>query len=327
MRFLKISSAIALISLSLKGQNLVKNPGFEDTVGCPTGFSMSNLAKEWDACGAPTPDFFYDCPMAGTVVGVPLNTVGFQNGNGKGYGGIHCYESQGSIYREYLVTKLKMPLVTGQTYHVRFKVSRADDTLFLFPSGILNASSNKIGARFRKSACPIYAPPNPYYFPYPDNFAHVYTNNVISDFVNWTVVQGSFVADSAYEYLVIGNFFDMSHTTAIFKPGWGSVSYYYIDDVCVSSTSGDCILLTGVQENKSTVAVISPNPVFDRITVAMEEIISAVTIKNLQGQIVAVTKQINARKIELDISGIEKGFYFLTIDLHNTSITKTFLKD
>ena len=77
-------------------------------------------------------------------------------------------------------------------------------------------------------------PPNaPYYV---KNFAHVYSNQIISDSAVWTTISDTIIADSAYTYLVIGNFFVDSLTMGIkyFNNGYSECSsYYFIDDVSV----------------------------------------------------------------------------------------------
>src|SRR5260221_14559404 len=70
------------------------------------------------------------------------------------------------------------------------------------------------------------------------NNATLYTNSIINDTVNWTMIFGSFIADSAYNYIILGNFFDNNHTdTLMITTGFFNASYYYLDDICVSTDS------------------------------------------------------------------------------------------
>ncbi len=41
------------------------------------------------------------------------------------------------------------------------------------------------------------------------------------------------MADSSYQYLLVGNFFDDSNTDTIHNPPFSAVAYYYIDDSLV----------------------------------------------------------------------------------------------
>jgi hypothetical protein len=72
---------------------------------------------------------------------------------------------------------------------------------------------------------------------------------VITDTANWTLVSGSFVADSAYRYIVLGNFFDDAHTDTVhFIPGPSAAAYYLYDAICVSSVPGECPMSTAIME-------------------------------------------------------------------------------
>ncbi|MBK9282774.1 MAG: hypothetical protein IPM51_00470 [Sphingobacteriaceae bacterium] len=54
--------------------------------------------------------------------------------------------------------------------------------------------------------------------------------------VNWTKIAGALIADSAYQYIYIGNFFDDNNINLI-QDGNSTVGYYYIDDVRGSTDS------------------------------------------------------------------------------------------
>ncbi|MBK7100692.1 MAG: hypothetical protein IPH63_02655 [Flavobacteriales bacterium] len=43
------------------------------------------------------------------------------------------------------------------------------------------------------------------------NYARVYFPQILADTVDWTLVSGSFVADSAYRYVMVGNHFSNAH--------------------------------------------------------------------------------------------------------------------
>lgn len=212
--------------MQLGAQNLVPNPSFEDTTNCcPNDISMMHCCSNWYNCGPlSTADFFYRCPMMPLV---PSNPLGFQYpATGNGYSGIFCYCGYyDRNYREYISSQLITPLLANQKYYISFKVSRSDDTL------TIGASSNKIGARFTNSLC-IYDSLAP------NNIAHFYSNAIITDTHNWTLISGSFISDSSYQYIVLGNFFNDSSTNTF--GAYPFYSYYYIDDVCVSLDSMSC---------------------------------------------------------------------------------------
>ena len=70
-------------------------------------------------------------------------------------------------------------------------------------------ASNKLGAKFSTVS---YSYSNPIQI---NNFAHVYSDSVIKDTTSWTLIKGEFTADSAYQYISIGNFFDDINTDTI----------------------------------------------------------------------------------------------------------------
>jgi hypothetical protein len=80
--------------------------------------------------------------------------------------------------------------------------------------------------------------------------------------MNWTTIKGSFIADSNYKYIVLGNFFDDAHTDTIYTP-IGQLTYFFIDDVCVSTDSAytynyTYVGIENIAENKSVTCF--PNP-------------------------------------------------------------------
>ncbi|HRD53362.1 MAG TPA: T9SS type A sorting domain-containing protein [Flavobacteriales bacterium] len=79
-------------------------------------------------------------------------------------------------------------------------------------------------------------------------YAHVYGTDVVEDTLGWTVISGSFLADSAYRYVVVGNFFSDEETNwSLMDPnGTGYLAYYYIDEVCVSRDPLYCAQQAGI---------------------------------------------------------------------------------
>jgi hypothetical protein len=73
--------------------------------------------------------------------------------------------------------------------------------------------------------------------------------------MNWQIVSGFFIPDSAYEFLSIGNFFVDSLTSYIAFDSAASAAYYFIDDV----TLLDSIPL-GINEPSKASIRIYPNP-------------------------------------------------------------------
>ena len=89
--------------------------------------------------------------------------------------------------------------------------------------------------------------------------------------MNWTTISGSFISDSAYQYVSIGNFFDDANTTLIQMQDtvFDRSAYYYIDDAYVSSDSlAGGIAEQDVQGNIKTY----PNPFTKSTNVEVNEV-------------------------------------------------------
>jgi hypothetical protein len=242
-------SLLFLPTLTFAQPNLVPNPGFEEYKQLPCSYlstDMSSYLKNWDCASDGTADFISD--MAGSDCYANPNST---NGQGKqiahtGHNMAFVYnysETASMDYREYIGVQLKSPLVVGQKYYAEMYVSL---TAY---SGL---ASNNIGICFftgslsRQSGYRINGDPQ------------INSTEVITDYKGWVKVSGTFTADKAYTYLVIGNFFDGSETkteksTAPDAGMTGRSTYagYYIDDITVKTTeshldlTGDTLVASG----------------------------------------------------------------------------------
>jgi gliding motility-associated-like protein len=229
-KLLKYCLLHPLISWSffIYSQNLVINPSFEEYSLCPPSMSAIQqylpYANGWEDM-AQSPDLFNVCNTGG--VGVPYNTIGYQHARtGVGYSGIFKDNFTPSLQgREYMRGSLLCPLDSGVEYEVTYYVSQAND---------YSNCSNNFGVWFLTDV--NYKPPT---LSYIGKF-HVNSTVMICDTLNWVEVKGTFVADSAYTYFIIGNPLNRDSTSFLLPPQ-GTLSqlqtYYYIDDVSVVSLS------------------------------------------------------------------------------------------
>jgi hypothetical protein len=299
IRLLLFCIAVSL-TLSTKAQiNLVPNPSFEDTVYCSDQGRLSGC-KYWVNCRE-TPDYNHSCHEG--PFDVPDNYMGYQYAaTGEAYCQLWTYSITGS-YREYIGVALTQPMVIGQTYAVSFKCS---------PGAYNNycLQTNKLGIRF--STVPFdSANPAPI-----DNFAHVYTEDVVTDTSNWTVVTGSFTADSTYTFLVLGNFFSDENTDTIVPDSeCFAFAVYYVDDVVVMDTSS---LSNGNDFEVSTIQILL---IGNSVVFQSPELIKTATLFNMLGETCGRT-----RANTLDVSSIARGFYLLQVESnHQTYNTTLFI--
>jgi hypothetical protein len=172
---------------------------------------------------------------------------------------------------------------------------------------------------------------NEYYFPDGDgpffNYSHIYTNTIISDTSNWTKISGSFVADSSYEYLVVGNFFENQYTDTLEFPSvFGPFdSFYYLDDICVTTDSlyAQNWTTLSINENQKNNISVYPNPTSDFFVIEADYSIDQIEICNNIGEIVMDKKySLNEMKKVIDVSNLNRGVYILKIKT-KTGINQT----
>jgi gliding motility-associated-like protein len=125
-------------------------------------------------------------------------------------------------YREYIEVPLISRLESDTCYHVLMHVNLANTR---------RLSSKNIGAYFSDTL--ITGINNYYPLPFTPQFNN--TTSALPDTLNWTLVEGEFIAGGDERYMIIGNFNNDSLTNAIWinNAGWLSQVYLYIDDVSV----------------------------------------------------------------------------------------------
>ena len=283
-------------------QNLVPNPSFEDTVQCPYQSGDIDKATGWTSfCGSP--DFFYTCNQFDW--GVPNNIFGYQQpASGKGYAGFATYSSDMINSREFVASNLFSSLIIGNKYFISFKV-----VLSLNSLSQTNYASNKIGAMFTVGTnfCNI------------TNTPPVYTDSIITDSLNWTRITGSFIADSNYTHILIGNFFDDVNTDTVkFFSDFSDNAYYYLDDVCVGTDSAfvyNYSYVTGINENNvQTQISCYPNPIRDNLTIQNSSNKKIdITIYNVIGDLLYSVQNVSDKTFSIDLSNAKQGMLLINI--------------
>ncbi len=309
----RLTIFLLLICSFCFGQNLVPNPSFEDTVRCPWGLDALKLATDW-TININTCDYYNAC-CEPTFASVPDNWFGYQNAHsGNAYAGfigkVRSIASDDA--REYLGAKLTSPLTIGTRYYVSFYLSLNYPTCYVNKLGILFVNKGDTTSPYS-----IISPP-----PYVNNHAQVYSDIAISDTAGWTKISGSFVADSAYEYFMIGNFFDDSHIDTTVIDGPGCFAYYYVDDVCVSPDSLACDVSTGLQQSKQkATARLFPNPFSHQLTFSLaDNVPTTVSLCNFLGQQILQQTIINFTTINTE--QLADGIYFYELRNDKGLVTK-----
>ena len=145
-----------------------------------------------------------------------------------------------------------------------------------------------------------------------NNQAILYSQAIISDTTNWTTLRGTFIADSAYRNVVIGNFFTNSLTDTISRP-YNFDSYFFVDEVILSTDS--MVWFSNLAESRWT------NP--SDLNIFFSEGYLNVDYPGSDHQLLITTVTGNliyqtrlSEKIEIELSGLSPGAYLVRIMDH-----------
>ncbi|MBC7696097.1 MAG: gliding motility-associated C-terminal domain-containing protein [Burkholderiales bacterium] len=216
---------VLLCSKTYSQINLVQNPSFEEISLCPNLQSQIKYANFWDtlkAGGGGTPDLYNSCDIS-NFVGVPYNSLSFQDAHsGVSYSGIITYYTIIPNGREYIQNKLFKKLEINKTYCV---------TAYVNLHNYSNCALDQIGICLDNGS--IYAP----FSSLVNNASPQITSQLgafITDTLNWSKIQGLFMANGTEEYLTIGNFkSDIQTNTITIQSSNAYSAVYYFDDVSV----------------------------------------------------------------------------------------------
>lgn len=299
--------------------NLVPNPSFEDTVFCPIGLDQLNASQFWSSYRN-SPDYFNSCNSLG--LNVPNSIFGFQHAHtGNAMCGLILYRRpnlpSGPNYREYAGCQLTQPLIPGMKYFISFFVNFSYD----LPLAI---ASNNFGIKFSTVSFDVNNP-----IPI-TNWTHLNLDSILLDSIQWVRVNGELLADSSYSYLILGNFFDDSNTDTIEIGNFPDNSYYYFDDICVTTDSMYNSTWTRINEIDSWNFVnIYPNPVHEFITIHNLEVNCEYYVHDLIGKLVfrGVFEKNPTIQKRIDVSELNDGVYLITFKNKAFTFSRKFIKN
>ncbi len=303
-----------LSSMKAGGQNLVPNPSFEDTVICPNGLGQISRTKFWFSPTSGTPDYFnscFDSIFAWTnIMDVPNNFVGYQPARtGYAYCGFLTFIYNPNA-REYIEIKLDTSLIANTVYYISFFVSRSDSCIW---------AVNSIGAYLSKDTISqsSWSP-----LPYPPQILSP-LNFFLQLSPIWEKISGTYIAQGGENFLTIGNFNDDLNTDTLRVAGGNPTvqgfkySYYYIDDVCLSTDSNVCNSLNFVSNVNKLEPIFYPNPTSGKIKLKNLPFNRYFSIKvySLYGYLLNFYQISNIKYFEIDMSNYSSGMY--VVELRN----------
>ncbi len=229
-----LSLVLLLASINVYAQNLVPNGDFEYNSPCPSTLSQTAYCTGWRQYHSATPDYFHTCASVGTVKPPAVYPSSYQwPASGNGFMGAYSWNSSPSApntWTEYIASQMT-PLAIGATYEVSLSVVMANGSatghnglgVWFYDNG---PTSTLTGASTTLSVTPQIQYSN-------------YGN--IIDTQNWLRVVDTFIADSAYDNLVIGKFNPSVGLTYTNLTSTGGLSYYYFDSIVVRLISGSVL--------------------------------------------------------------------------------------
>lgn len=315
---MKLFSLILLCfgsSIHMEGQNLLPNHSFEDYTSCPSTLNQVDSVVSWYSL-TQSPDYYNACSTIPQAL-VPNNLFGYQPAvSGTAYCGFWCY-NPALNYREYIGSQLNTPLTIGTKYFVSFNINLAGALL----DCVLGI--NKMG-------CKLSTVGFGYNNLVPNNNAQFYTDSIITDTLNWILIKGSFIADSSYQFIAFGNFFDDNHTDTAGLGLNTQNSYYFIDDVCLSSDSLSCIRTVSLEEiSSSPLLNIFPNPFTAFFTISSKLKVREIKIFNDTGIEVynSSSELLYQNNLMIKTQDWSNGIYLLQININGKIQTIKIIKE
>jgi outer membrane protein OmpA-like peptidoglycan-associated protein len=214
----------ASISILL-AQNLVSNPGFERVKKMPTNWSANeddfhNYIFDWTSPNGGSPDLFFVGNMGSFMPRPNVDVQVHAPRSGKYMVGIKTFGCAHTMHcKEYLQTKLKMPLEAGKEYYIEYWVNPIVTSAKVNNFGIYFSEEPLSGGDGEEA---IWKRPE-----------FQLTSVVDLPPNEWARVSGRFIAGCDCTYMVIGNFNMDEFTTAKREETDLEYSYYMVDDVTV----------------------------------------------------------------------------------------------
>lgn len=316
-------TTLFLLNSVIFAQNLVPNPDFEDYSILPDLWGQWDRCNYWTNAGGIAVSGFYADPDyfhvngSGTVQ-LPSTSPAYldpYSGDAvMGFLGYHDPGMGGTDIREYIQCQLISPLVVGEFYEVSFYITNGFNSIGHY------YEIDGLGVNF--SVDPLIQNNASYIdrAPQLEIDSSVFTTQ-------WSQVVFIFEADSTYEYLTIGNFYNDANTivtTAVFDPVPFAGAYYYIDKFVVKPTTE--VAKTSNKQLDLNIQLF-PNPTSDLLNISTGELFTDTeyTIYNVEGKL--IENGLFTGHTSIDISTYENGTYFIEVATNELRDCLQFVKE
>ena len=232
--------ALLFFQFNAIAQNLVPNPSFEEHDGCPQLFYELWRANDWFTVNG-SPDYFNLCGTINSTK-IPETAMGFQNCfNLSDSAFVGIVTGRLSMKREMIASALQTSLTVGDKYYISFNYANG------YTTG-LECFCNHLGVRFStfkpREANSSVAVFDNYFI---DNNSQFTIDSLNTDTTNWIKFQSSFIADSSYNYITVGNFYDNISLECLCVDSNSTLSYIFLDNICLSKDSLECTMISPSQ--------------------------------------------------------------------------------
>lgn len=298
-----------ITGLASIGQNLVPNGSFEEYTECPE-FISSVYLTGWENLHTNSADYFNACNT--TVAGVPLNQFGYQfAAEGQAYVGMATTSNSSGVYREIVGIQLMEPMLPGMPVCLSFKTAMGG--FGSWPGNSTAYSSKGLGLKFFMAFPTDW---EAYLYP---NTAALHIDYVPVDTALWYHVSGTYIPDSAYSFVAVGNFFadSLSEETLIDSTGYGTalLAYGFVDDIRVSFDLEYCDLGASIDEVPNGYRIY-PNPCTEVVWIesgALGSDFIRYQLVDLGGRQLQVGKLDSTPLKSLHLGDLCDGTYFLRL--------------
>lgn len=187
---------------TIKAQNLVLNPSFEEYFSLPKSYTKIDtfFCKYWYLPSDCSPDYFNKDSKV-LKYSVPNNFLGFHPAkDGISYIGLIPLVWDG--YMEHITGTLSQPLIKGEEYKVSLFIRHGGSKCYFYVSDL--------GILFSNSKTPFLTKSPPFYedLLQPNITASFkFSNSFLMD-TSWTQVKGVYKAQGGEKYLTIGIFYE-----------------------------------------------------------------------------------------------------------------------
>ncbi|MFT5819801.1 MAG: hypothetical protein ACI8ZM_001026 [Crocinitomix sp.] len=317
-----IISLMTLVPTVTYAQNMVPNPSFEDYSELP------DIWGQWDRCdlwsnagGDPAtyygdPDYFHTAGSGSVQLpNTAPATVEAHTGEAiMGFLGYH--NPDGANIREYIMVELDGPMNIGQHYAVSFWITNGFSSIGHY------LKCDGIGINF--STTPLNQDGESYIDRTPQ--LEIEGELFVTE---WQEINFTFIADSSYTHLTIGNFYSDAETNtslAIEGPLPFAGAYYFVDDFNVEKTEDSNI---GLLENKAEPTfLVFPNPTNDFVQIELKSapIESATYILyGIDGQVLETGTL--EKSTQIDFSQLATGTYLIDIVVNGEHTKQQIIKE